>query len=107
MRHKFNAKPTIFNDKKYASRLEASYAQRLNTAKDRGELIFWLEQVPFSLPGNLKYKIDFMEFWKAKDGQETGDIVCTEVKGMETKDWVMRKKLFESTYPITLNIVKK
>ena len=107
MRHKFNAKPTTFNDQRYSSKLEAKYAQRLNTAKEKGELVFWLEQVPFLLPGSLRYKIDFMEFWAPKDGQEIGDIICTEVKGMETKDWIMRKKLFESTYPIPLNIVKK
>jgi hypothetical protein len=101
MRHKFNAKPTIFNDQRYASKLEAKYAQRLNTAKGRGELVFWLEQVGFKLPGNIKYVLDFMEFWA------NGDIICTEVKGFMTPSAAIKIKLFEETYPITLNIVKK
>jgi len=50
----------------------------LNTAKDKGELIFWLEQVPFRLPGQIKYVVDFVEFWA------NGEIVFSECKGFET-----------------------
>jgi uncharacterized protein DUF1064 len=101
MRHKFNAKPTLFNDTRYASKLEAKYAQRLNTAKEKGELMFWIEQVPFKLGSQIKYIVDFVEFWA------DGEIVVTEVKGFETPEWKIKYKLFEETYPITLNIVKK
>lgn len=107
MRHKFNAKPTIFKDKKYSSKLEAKYAQKLDMAQKSGELVFWLEQVPVTLPGGLKYVLDFMEFWASKNN-EPGEIVFTECKGYETPEWKIKHKLFIETHPyITLNIVRK
>lgn len=102
MKHKFNAKPTIFNDQRYSSKLEAKYAHKLDMAKKSGELVFWLEQISFRLPGGLKYVLDFMEFWS------NGDILFSECKGYETPEWKLKYKLFQETYPfLTLNIVKK
>lgn len=101
LKHKFRAKPTTFQGRKYASKLEASYAQTLEMNKKGGHLLFYLEQVPFSLPGGITYRADFMEFWS------NGEVVVTEVKGFETPEWKMKHKLFEETYPITIHVVKR
>jgi hypothetical protein len=101
-KHKFGAKRTTASSgRSYASKLEAAYASRLELAKASGSLIFYLEQVPFRLPGGVIYRLDFMEFW------ENGDIILTEVKGMETPEWKLKHKLFLDTYPLTINVVKK
>jgi hypothetical protein len=102
MRHKFNAVRKEVDGKKFPSKLEAHYYEHLKRAKARGELLFFLRQVPFDLPGNIVYRLDFLEFWT------NGEIIFSECKGYETPDWVIKHKLIIDTYPwIELNIVKK
>ena len=101
MRHKFNAIRTPYKGKNYPSKLEAAYAKYLDTLKDNGTVLFVFEQVPIRLPGNIVYRLDFMEF------HADGEIVFTDVKGMETKEFILKKKLMEERYPFVLNIVKK
>ena len=74
---------------------------KLELAKKSGDLLFYLRQVPFHLPGNVTYRVDFQEFWS------DGTVVFTDVKGFETKDFIMKKKQVEDLYPLTLNIVTK
>lgn len=102
LKHKFGAKRTQVKDRSYGSKLEASYAKRLDSAKEAGHLLFYLEQIGFRLPGGITYKLDFLEFWT------NGDVILTEVKGFETETWKIKHKLFLETYPfLELNIVKK
>lgn len=102
LKHKFGAKRTqASTGRTYSSKIEAKYAERLELLKASGELLFYLEQVNFHLPGGINFRPDFMEFYAS------GEVVVTEVKGLETDAWKVRRKLFEATYPITLNVVKK
>jgi len=105
MKHKFNAKPQICDGIKFPSKAEARYYKQLQQAEKSSELLFFLRQVPFHLPGNIKYVVDFVEFWAPKNG-EPGDVVFTDVKGMMTP--LARTKIaqVESLYPIKINIVK-
>ena len=106
-KHKFHAKPTTFNNRKYSSKLEASYAQKLEIAKRSGALLFYLEQVPLRLEGGIKYIIDFVEFWAPKEGEEFGDIIWTEVKGLDLQVGKNKRLQAEERYPITINVVRK
>ena len=102
IRHKFGARRTTILGRSYSSKLEAGYSKRLTHYKEKGELLFWLEQVPFRLPGNIVYRLDFMEFWSNQD------IILTEVKGLETETWKIKHKLFLETYPwLEINLVRK
>lgn len=105
-KHKFGAKRTECDGIKFDSKLEAKYYNTLKSAQQAGELLFFLRQVPFHLPGNTKYVVDFVEFWKGK-GEEPGDIVFTDVKGMETSEFIMKKKQVEALYPIEIQVIKK
>ena len=95
-RHKFSAKPTELDGIKFQSKKEARYYQGLKLLQKSGELIFFLRQVPFDLPGNVKYRVDFQEFWAC------GEIHFVDVKGMRTKDYIMKKKMVEALYPIVI-----
>ena len=106
IRHKFNAKPTTFNGRKYASKLEASYAATLELAKKAGDLLFYLEQVPLRLPGGVIYRCDFLEFWSPEMGDQ-GSVVFTEVKGYPTPQGMMKISMAEEIYGIKINVVKK
>lgn len=104
MRHKYGAKRTEYNGQKYDSKKEAIYAQKLDAFIKSGKLLFFLRQVPMSLPGNVKYRIDFLEFW-APSGSDQGDVVFTDVKGYMTPMSKLKIKQVEELYNIRINLV--
>lgn len=88
-RNKFGAKRTGH----YASKREAEYASLLLLRKQAGDILDWFEQVVIRLPGGIKYTIDFAIIGK------DGVISFVEVKGRETRDWIMRMKLLAEARP--------
>lgn len=98
-RHKFRAVPTLANGIRFASKKEANHYQTLEMAKKAGSLLFFLRQVPFHLPGGVKYVVDFVEFW------QDGEIRFCDVKGFKTPMYVAKRKMVESLYPITITEV--
>lgn len=97
--HKFKAKPTEIDGEKFSSKKEARYYAELLIRQKVGEVVFFLRQVPFHLPGGVKYVVDFVEF--LADG--TCDFV--EVKGFETPEWKIKKKMVEDIYPVKIKVV--
>jgi hypothetical protein len=94
--HKFHAIPTVTDGIKFSSKREAAYYASLLLAKKSGDLLFFLRQVPFHLPGGVRYVCDFAEFWK------TGEVRFVDIKGFKTPMYVLKKKQVESLYPITI-----
>ena len=92
MQHKYNAVITEVDGIKFRSKKEAKYYDLLKIAKRSGDLLFFLRQVPFHLPGGLRYIVDFVEFWK------NGDVIFRDVKGMKTPAYVRNKKMVEDLY---------
>lgn len=78
---------------------EARYYDTLCLRVSAGEVVFFLRQVPFHLPGNVTYRIDFQEFLA------DGTIQFTDVKGMKTPMYIVKKKQVEDLYPITITEV--
>lgn len=111
VRHKFNAKPVKLDDGKFfRSSLEYKYYEQLLLRQKAGDVLFFLREVPVQLskivtPGKkdkwLTYKVDFVEFLS------NGEVVFTETKGSETETYKKKKALFESIYPVKLNVVKR
>ena len=99
-KHKFGAERTELDGIKFASKKESRYYSDLLIRQRIGEVVFFLRQVPFHLPGGTKYVVDFQEF------MADGTVRFVEVKGFETKEWIMKKKIVESLYPITIEVVK-
>ena len=52
--------------------------------------------MPFHLPGNIKYVVDFVEFWR------DGTVTFTDVKGRRTKDYIRNKKQVQALYPVEI-----
>jgi len=99
LKHKFNAKPTTINGIRFDSKKEAKYYIELLIRRDQlKEIVFFLRQVPFHLPGNVKYVVDFQEF------HADGTVHFIDVKGMKTKDFIMKKKMVEDLYPVDIEI---
>lgn len=96
IKHKFNAKPTEIDGVKFASKKEAMRFAGLQQLQKAGEIVFFLRQVPFHLPGGVKYVCDFVVFWA------NGSVTIEDVKGMKTDMYKVKKKLVESKFPITI-----
>lgn len=94
--HKYNATITTIDGIKFASKKEGNHYRNLKILQQNGDIIFFLRQVPFHLPGNVKYVCDFMVLWP------NGDITFEDVKGFKTSLYVTKKKLVESLYPIKI-----
>lgn len=100
IKHKYNAKRTVTNGFNFDSKKEARYYQELLLRQKSGEVLFFLRQVPFHLPGNTRYVVDFQEF------HTDGSVHFIDVKGFETSEFKLKKKLVESLYPVEIEVVK-
>lgn len=101
MRHKYNAVKTKLDGITFDSKAEARRYEALKQLKQDGEIVQFLRQIPFYLPGGVRYVCDFQIFWA--DGRVTFE----DVKGMVTTLFTAKKKMVEDLYaPITIDIVK-
>lgn len=96
LKHKFRAIQTEVDGIKFASRKEARRYRELRLLEKSGELLFFLRQVPFHLPANVKYVCDFLCFWK------DDTVTVEDVKGIKMPMYVLKKKQVEAIYPIKI-----
>ena len=99
IKHKFNAIITERDGYKFSSKKEAKRYDELKLLQRAGDVLFFLRQTPFHLPGNVKYVSDFMIFWK------DGNVTVEDVKGMDTTLSKSKRKIVESIYPIKIEII--
>ena len=99
-KHKFNAVRCEADEIKFGSRAERGYYFKLKQMVKEGEVIFFLRQVPFDLPGSTKYFADFQVFYA------DGTVSFIDVKGVSTPMFILKKKQVEALYPIEIEIVK-
>lgn len=100
-RNKYRAKRTERKDRSFDSKLEAKYYDKLLLLQKAGEVDFFLQQVPFHLPGKTKYVCDFMVFYA------DGTVKIIDCKGVETSTFKLKKRQVEELYPVEIEIVKK
>ena len=100
--NKYRAKPTEFQGVRFASKLEAEFAQTLETLRyahsDNVRVVWWERQIPFQLPWGTKHTVDFVV------GKADGSWCLVEVKGMETREARERRRALEwfLGFPITV-----
>lgn len=95
-RNKYGAEPTIVDGIRFHSKKEARYYGQLLLARKAGDLLFFLRQVPFHLPGAVTYRCDFLEFWKS------GEVRFVDVKGFSTQTYKLKRRQVEALYPIKI-----
>ena len=101
IRHKFRAKSVTDDGQHFPSQLEHAYYRKLKLDVAAGNVLFFLRQVPFHMAGGVKYVCDFVEF------RTDGTVRFIDVKGVETAEFIMKKKMVEATFPIEIEVVKK
>lgn len=100
-RHKFNAKEAEYDGINFDSKLEGNYYLHLKLLKQAGEVLFFLRQVPIHLLGGTKLVIDFQVFYS------DGSCRFIDTKGMETTDFIIKKREVEALYPFTIEVIKR
>ena len=100
-RHKFKAIRTEKDGKNFDSKIEARYYSQLKMRQSAGEVIFFLCQVPFLLPGGVRYVSDFQVFLS------DGTVEFIDVKGRDTPMSIAKRKMVEDLYPVQIKIVTK
>lgn len=100
IKHKYHAIRTEIDGLKFDSKAEARYYRDLCLLKKAGEVVFFLRQVPFDLPGSVKYRCDFEVFYT------DGHVEFVDVKGFSTPTFKMKKKMVEALYPVEIKLVK-
>ena len=98
-RHKYKAKKTVSDGIKFDSKKEAKYYDELKLRVMAGEVVFFLRQVPFHLPGSVTYRVDFQEF------HSNGEVHFIDVKGFRTAGYIAKKKMVEDLYPVEIEEV--
>ena len=98
-KHKFNAIQTVRDGMKFPSKKEAHYYDQLKLAQRVGIVLFFLRQIPFHLPGNVRYVVDFQVF------NSDGTVQFIDVKGVKTPAFIKNKKMVEALYPVTIETV--
>ncbi len=85
----------------FHSKLEADFYSYLLEEKRRGFVEYFLMQVPFILPGNVKYLVDFQIF------NEDLSVEYVDTKGVMTPMSNLKIKQVEDLYPVKIKIVKR
>lgn len=99
--HKYGAKAVFHDGYRFPSILEGDVYCALKLLQKAGEVLFFLRQVTFHLPGGVKYDLDYLVFYS------DGTVRLIEAKGFETKEFKNKKKLVEAIYPVKIEIVKR
>lgn len=97
--NKYSASKTTVDGILFDSKAEAIYYEQLKLLREQGVILYFLRQVPFDLPGNTKYRCDFMVV--DEEGPQYIDI-----KGHATKDFKRAKKQVEALYPVTIHCLR-
>lgn len=98
-KHKFSATKVEFDGIKFDSKKEGRYYLELKLRMRSGEVLFFLRQTPFHLPGETTYRVDFQEF------HSDGTVHFVDVKGFKTKEFIRAKKQVEAIYPVEIETV--
>lgn len=93
VRHKFHAVPTEVDGIRFDSKAEARYYLYLKAQQADGEVVGFLRQVPFHLPGGVRYVCDFQAF------MADGTVRFIDVKGMETPAFKAKIRQLKALYP--------
>ena len=100
-RHKYNAKRVELDGINFDSKMEGRYYLKLKERVATGEVIVFLRQPKFHLPGGASYSADFLEF------HADGTVHFVDVKGRETTEFRKNKRMVENLYhPIEIETVQ-
>ncbi|WP_161884481.1 DUF1064 domain-containing protein [Deinococcus alpinitundrae] len=91
--HKFSAVRTERDRIVFASKAEAARYDQLVLLEKAGDVVGFMRQPVFYLPGGTRYVADFLIFWTG------GRVTAEDVKGMETEGFKIKFREVKAAYP--------
>lgn len=98
---KYKAVKVVKREIKFDSKLEAAYYEHILMLERTKILSYHLRQVPFRLPGGVKYLVDFALFYS------DGKVRYIDVKGVLTQTSNLKIKQVMDLYPVTIELMTK
>jgi len=103
MANKYHATPTvyetIYGPVRFASKKEATEAQKIDLATRAGQHRGFLINVPFRLPGGAVHRLDFAIL------ENDGTITWREAKGKDLSMGKWKRRQVEQIYKIRIEVV--
>lgn len=102
-KQKYNAKRAQWQNRMYDSRAERDYRSYLDIL-EKAKLVSQIEEQPKVLltDAGISYKPDF----KFRDNK-LGKTIWVDVKGVETKEFLLKSKLWKFYGPGELHVIKR
>lgn len=92
----------ILGELKFDSKAEATRYRELALMRAARQILWFIRQPTFELPGGIKYRADFLVYWANGTGFSVED-----VKGVLTADCRNKLKLMRQVYGIDVELVKR
>lgn len=122
-RSKYGNVPTVIDGIRFASKLEAKRYGELKLLQKNGDVSFFLRQVPFDLPGGVKYVADFVVAYPtgltgilALPAREGGIAIprgmpqfyleVEDAKGYATREFKLKAKQVRALYDLVVRLVR-
>jgi hypothetical protein len=99
LKHKFNAIRCEVDSIKFPSLLEKRCYIVLKKLREAGKILFFLQQIPFLLPGGKKHFVDFLVFTPS-------NTLFIESKGRDLAVGALKRGICENLANITIHVVK-
>lgn len=111
---KYRNRPTVYNGRRYGSKLEAQLAAQFDNEWRAGAILWYTTQVPFVLEGGVVYRADFLVVRPHRDGVQLGGpppgwrptchIEVIDSTGVMTQTKYNKLKQMEARYKIIVMI---
>ncbi len=107
-RPKYRNKPIVHDGIRFQSKAEGNRYLDLKVRQKIGDIDYFLMQVPFHLPGNIKYRCDFMVVSNSDDRDFPPYIEFEDVKSPITAkkpDFIRNCKQVKALYGVDIKVV--
>jgi hypothetical protein len=106
---KYRNEPAYRDGKRFDSKLEADFYDLFTNAWHAGQLRWFVRQVTFELQGGVKYRADFVVFWRVVDQATKVDhghsrIEVVDCKGLLTQESINKLKQVQEAYGVTVSL---
>lgn len=106
---KFGNQPVLIDGQRFDSKLEGKRYLELKLMKAAGEVLYFLRQVPFLLPGGVIYRVDFEVIYPLKHAKDPRAVWIgwEDCKGHDKRESMNKIKMVKDLYGVTVELVRK
>lgn len=102
---KYRNVKTVVDGIRFDSKLEAARYEELKQLQQRSAVRWFIRQVPFDLPGGIKYRADFVVVWDPAFYEPA--VTVEDCKGYMTATSKLKITQVEAIYGITVQLIRR